>query len=267
MIEEILTLFIVGVIVGIIFSMPVAGPINIIIVSNALQGKVRFCTRTAIGASIVEFFYVFFVVYGIAALYSYYKSIIPYLILLGGFFVIIVSINLMWRRYDFASLTTDKIITDKMENKGGMRTGIFLNLTNPSLFISWLIVSFITLSFISSLGFTTGGLDIILNKNVKSVSEIAGPEFKDLENLNYNHKNNRATNSTDSIPIIFLSLVFAFSVSAGSLFWLIQMIKIIIRYRDKIKVQILNKLIQILGGILLFIGGYLIYQAIVIFSA
>jgi len=265
MFESIITLFIVGIIAGIIFSMPVAGPVSIIIVSKAFEGKLRFCTRTAIGASIVEFVYVFIVVYGIATLFQFYQPIIPYLLLIGAIFVIFVGIKIIRGKLDFDALNTEKVITDKMENRGGMRTGIVLNLTNPSLFIGWLMASFITLSFVSSLGFNTGGLDLILNENVSSVSEIAGQEFENLEQLNNNHSNRQITDQ-DDVSSVVLSLVFAFSVGLGALFWLDQLARIIIRYRDKIKVGILNKLIQFLGIILLFIGGYLAYTSVLIFA-
>jgi hypothetical protein len=176
-----------------------------------------------------------------------------------------VAIKIMRSNLDFNALNTEKVITDKMENRGGMRTGILLNLTNPTLFIGWLMASFITLSFVSSIGFNTGGLDVILNENVNSVSEIAGQEFENLEQLNNSHSSSGNSNGQDSISGVVLSLVFAFAVGVGALFWLDQLARIIIRYRDKIKVGILNKLIQFLGFVLLFIGGYLAYQAILIF--
>jgi len=265
MIEIVITLFIVGLIAGIVFSMPVTGPVSILIVSKALQGKLRYCTRTAIGATIVEFFYVFIVVYGIAALYSYYQPVIPYLILIGALFVILVSIKIIRHKFEFSALESQAIITDKTKNRGGMRTGIILNLTNPSLFINWLIASFIMLSFVSSLGFNTGGLDIILNENIKSVSEIAGTEFQDMESFNHNHEDAPIQNEPYSLPVIALSLLFAFSVSLGSLFWLDQLARIVIKFRDKIKEHLLNKVIHILGFVLICFGCYLAYRAVLIF--
>ena len=265
MLEIILTLFIAGLTAGIVFSMPVAGPVSILIVSKAFQGKLRFCTRTAIGAAIVEFFYVFIVVYGIAALFTYYQPIIPYLLVIGALFVISISIKIIRGKLDFNSLDSEKIITDKMENRGGMRTGIILNLINPSLFIGWLMASFITLSFVSSLGFNTGGLDLIINENVNSVSEITGAELKDLENLNHTNEENGSKPRQNSVPAVVLSTVFALSVALGALLWLSQLARMIIRYRDKIKVQILNRLIQSLGIILFSIGCYIGYRAIIIF--
>jgi threonine/homoserine/homoserine lactone efflux protein len=255
----------VGLIAGIVFSVPIAGPVSIIIVSKALEGKLRFCQRTAIGAAIVEFVYVFIVVYGIAALYSYYQPFIPYLLIIGAIFVALVGARIVRKQIDLDSFDATKIITDKIENRGGMRTGIFINLTNPSLFIGWLIASFIILSFVSSLGFNTGGLDIIINKNVNSVSEITGSEFENLDTYNHENKINNSTEVTSSPSIIFLSFIFALSVGLGALIWLDQLARIIIRHRDKINIIILNRLIQILGVALFFIGGYLAYQAIVIF--
>jgi threonine/homoserine/homoserine lactone efflux protein len=266
MLESIITLFFVGLIAGIIFSMPVAGPVSIIIVSKAFEGKLRFCTRTAIGAAIVEFIYVFIVVYGITSLIEYYEPIIPYLLLIGAMFVIVVGLRITLRKLDFDTLNSEKIIRDKIENKGGMRTGIVLNLTNPSLFIGWLIASFITLSFVSSLGFNTGGLEMILNENVNSVSEIAGQEFEDLDQLNHDKTNAPVSaNGQDTVSGVVLSLVFALSVGSGAALWLDQLARLIIRYRDKIKVGILNLLIQGLGIILVLIGCYLAYKAISIF--
>ena len=102
---------------------------------------------------------------------------------------------------------------------------------------------------------------------MNSVSEITGTELKDLENINHNHEEeNSEQTQNNSIPTIILSFVFAFSVALGGLLWLDQLARMIIRYRDKIKVQILNRLIQSLGIILFIIGCYIGYTAIMIFT-
>jgi threonine/homoserine/homoserine lactone efflux protein len=264
MIESIITIFFAGLIAGIIFSTPVAGPISILIVSKALEGKLRYCQRTAIGAAIIEFIYVFIVVYGIAALYAYYQPFIPYLLIIGAIIVIMVSFKIVRQPINLDTFDATKIITDKIENRGGMRTGIIINLTNPTLFIGWLVASFITLSVASSIGLDTGGLDIILNKNVNSVSEIAGNEFEDLEEFKDNNGNSKI-NKSGSPPVVILSLLFAFSVGLGVLVWFDQLSRFIIKHREKINVNVLNKLILFLGIVLFFLGGYLAYQAVVIF--
>ena len=84
MIAIIFNLFLIGTIAGIIYSMPIAGPISIIVVSKAFQGKVRFCLRTGLGSAITEGIVVFIVVYGIASLLDYYQPIIPYFLFAGA---------------------------------------------------------------------------------------------------------------------------------------------------------------------------------------
>ena len=143
MIENFFTISITGIIAGFFFSMPVAGPISIIITSNALKGKLRFCDRTAIGAVIVEFFYVFIAVFGITSLYPYYQSAVPYILFIGSVLIFIIGIKIIKTKLKKESINKGAVVEDKMKNKGGFRTGIFLNLTNPTLFLGWLFSSFI----------------------------------------------------------------------------------------------------------------------------
>jgi threonine/homoserine/homoserine lactone efflux protein len=265
MLEIILTLFLVGTLTGFIYSMPIAGPISIIVVSNAFQGKLRFCLRTALGAGIVEFIYVFIVVYGIAALYELYKPILPYFLFIGAVFVIIIGLKIRKQKIDLKSLESKTIITDKYKNRGGLRTGIGINLSNPTLLINWFIASFITLSFVSSIGLNIGGLDLILNQNMKSVSEITGSEFQPLENSNSEIDSNSNAKSDAHVTPLIMSLAFALGVGIGVYVWLHTLTKIIIKYRDKINTSILNKIIFSLGIVLIFIGIFLGYRAVSVF--
>ena len=86
-----------------------------------------------------------------------------------------------------------------------------------------------------------------------------------MEELNDHNENNNSEPVTNSLPVFMLSLAFAFSVGFGALVWLDQLARLIIRHRDKIKVNLLNKLIKFLGVILFFLGLYLAYQAVIIF--
>jgi threonine/homoserine/homoserine lactone efflux protein len=262
MLEIILTLFLVGAIAGIIYSLPIAGPISIIVVSRAFQGKERFCLRTALGAAIIESIYVFIVVYGIAALYELYQPILPYFLFTGAVFVFIIGLKIRKQKIDLKSLESKTIITDKYENRGGLRTGIAINLTNPTLLINWFIASFITLSFVSSIGLNIGGLDLILNQNIKSVSEITGQEFQQIENSNSLLENNLNKEPHEQVTPLIMSLSFALGVGIGVYFWLHILTKIIIKYRDKIKTSVLDKLIYGLGIMLIFIGIFLGYRAV-----
>jgi threonine/homoserine/homoserine lactone efflux protein len=76
MIESIITISVAGLLAGFIFSMPIAGPISILITSNALKGRLRNSILVSIGASIADFTYVFIAVFSLTKLYSFYKPAI-----------------------------------------------------------------------------------------------------------------------------------------------------------------------------------------------
>ena len=148
-----------------------------------------------------------------------------------------------------------------------MRTGIVLNLTNPSLLINWFIASFMTLSFVASIGLNIGGLDLILNKNIESVSQITGTEFQQIENGNPGIENNLNNTSNEHVTPLVMGFAFALGVGVGVYIWLHALTKFIIKYRDKIKTSVLNKLISGLGIVLIFIGLFLGYRAVSFFIA
>ncbi len=262
MIESFITVLILGFLAGFFFSIPVAGPISIIITSNALKARRRFCNRTAIGASIVEFFYVFLAVFGIAMLYSAYKNFIPYLLISGSLFLIYVGYKIIQTKLkldDFEVKTT----VNKIKDEGGLRTGLILNFTNPSLFIGWLTSSFLIFSFASSIGLNTGGLDLIVKENVHVIESISEKTISDVPMQQNNNDKIAEENSTKSSKYkIFLSLIYAFAVSLGSFVWFYNYVKFIIHYREKLKLNIVNGLIKGLGIVLMGIAVYLIYQGV-----
>ena len=70
--ESIITIAITGLFAGFIFAMPIAGPISILITSNALKGRLRYCNLVSLGASVADFTFVFIAVFGLTRLYSLY---------------------------------------------------------------------------------------------------------------------------------------------------------------------------------------------------
>ncbi|MBN2570859.1 MAG: LysE family transporter [Ignavibacteriales bacterium] len=269
MLESFITLGIIGLIAGFIFSMPIAGPISIIITSNALKGRYRFCRRAAVGAAIVEFFYVFIGIYGVTSLYTLYSSFIPYILLFGALVILFIGVKIMRTKIHIDEHDDEAIINDKLKNKGGLRTGLILNATNPSLILNWVMSSFIAISFATSLGFNTGGLDDILNTNINTITNKNGTQIVvDSSNVK---------NQTDSTQIVEknkynvldelkgelgISLFYSFGVASGSVIWFFIFAFFLSKYRAKIKVSILQRMVQILGLILLGFGIYLIYQSI-----
>ncbi|MEN8193573.1 MAG: LysE family transporter [Bacteroidota bacterium] len=260
MIESFITVVIIGFAAGFIFSMPIAGPISIIITSNALKGNPQFCNRTALGASIIEFFYVLVAVFGLSMLFSLYSSMVPYVLIIGSIFLLAIGIKIIRSRIkleDFEKHETNNETTDK---SGGLRTGLIVNLTNPSLFFGILTSSFLVLSFASSIGLNTGGLDILVHENVTSLQEIAGDELTKIDSTYINNNNGNGEAEHSSYTLL-LSAIYALSLSFGGFTWLVLLAKLLIKYRNKIKIEILNWIIRFLGLILCGIGVYLLWKS------
>ncbi len=264
MLEALITIVIVGFSAGFIFSIPVAGPINVIITSNALSGKLRYCIRTALGASIIEFIYIVIIVFGISSLYSLYRPIIPYLLLAGGAVLIAVGIKIIRTKFSLENPEEKLVIKDKLKNKGGMRTGIIINLTNPSLFLGWLTSTFLIFSFVSSLGLNTGGLNLIIKENVNSIREMSGTELKKLKNLQIDSLKNVNQNEEEEETLnpLLLGTVYGFSLAFGSFLWLYIYSRTIVKFRKKLNLKLVNFIIRSLGVVLLFVALYLIFKAI-----
>jgi threonine/homoserine/homoserine lactone efflux protein len=261
MTESAITVLIVGYLAGLIFSIPIAGPISILITSNALKGRYRYCVRAGVGASIGETIYVFIAIYGIAILYAYYKPFVPYILMVGAMFLLFVGIKIIRTNIDLESLTDNGIITDKLKNKGGFRTGLILIVTNPSLIVGWLTSSFLVFSFISSIGLNTGGLDLMISKNVDSISRLASEQIPHVGTLKEGIKQAGKVVARSNSKLL-LSLFYSVAVAVGAFSWFYMFTRFLIKHRQKLNAKLLNRVIQLLGVILCVISVYLVYKGI-----
>lgn len=264
MFESIITVLFIGLVAGFIFAMPIAGPISILITSNALKGKYRFCIRTALGASIVEAFYVLVAVYGMTLIFASYSFLIPYLLFAGSLFLFFVGIKVYASKLEIQSIEESgkKINASIEENKGGLRAGIIINLTNPSLFFGILTSSFIVLSFASTIGLHTGGLELMVKENVSTIQEITGETFEGIDStlVQLENGNNLENSKPPSYPLL-LSLIYSFALATGGFVWLYILTNLLIKYREKIKVQYLTWIIRGLSVVLFGISIYLFWTA------
>jgi threonine/homoserine/homoserine lactone efflux protein len=262
MVESIVTVLLIGLVAGFLFAMPIAGPISILITSNALKGKLRFCIRTALGASIVEAFYVLIAVYGMTILFSTYGDLIPYLLFAGSLFLFFVGIKVYGSKLEFQNIeeSGDKINASFEENKGGLRAGLIINLTNPSLFFGILTSSFIVLSFASTVGLNTGGLELLVQENVTSIQEMTGNTIEGIDST-FVDANLIAENANPSKYPLLLSIIYSISLAIGGFFWLYFLTQILIKYRDKIRIVYLTWIVRGLSFVLFGISIYLFITA------
>ena len=273
--ESLITVSITGLIAGFIFSMPIAGPISILVTSNALKGRLKYCNLLTIGASLADLVYVFVAVFGLTSLYSLYKPVLPYVTGIGSIFIIFIGYRIFRTKFDLEYLDDKIHLSEKIQKRenGGFYTGLLVNFLNPTLFFGWLTTSFIIISIVSSLGFNTGGLDSMIDQNIIEINHIGGdviekpnlPEYLRFDTLQIFKKELPVQKTEINLPKNFhllISLCFAFSLSLGSIIWFYLLAMFIYRCRNRINIKILSLIINSLGVILCLFGLFLLYKAV-----
>jgi len=261
---------ITGLIVGFVFSVPAAGPIGILVISNALKGRLRYCNLAILGASIADFVYVFIGAYGLTRLYFLYKPAIPYILIAGMFFLIYSGYKIMGTKVDLEHLE-DKNPIDKVKkkDKGAFYTGAIINFLNPMLFIGWLTSSFFALSFVAAMGLNTGGLDKIMDQNVSQINNFAGKKIENhqvlsnvyLDKLRAGKLKEQETEEKDLSNLpgyshLIISISYAFFLSVGSIIWFFLLALIFVKFRRRINLKVINGIIFTLGILLCGTGIY-----------
>jgi threonine/homoserine/homoserine lactone efflux protein len=277
MIESIITISIAGLLAGFIFSIPIAGPISILITSNALRGRFRYCNLVSLGSSIADFVYVFIAVFGLTKLYSLYKPAIPYIFAAGAILFFFLGYKIIRTKIDLEHLEDKNPLTEKIrkKEKGGFYTGFMINFLNPTLFLGGLTSSFFVISLIASMGLHTGGLSIKIDQNVNEISNIEGKKIENSKILtlkqfdNINSKKNKDRQQDQTIyPSYFhlvISICYAFFLSVGIIIWFYLMTYLIVRFRHHINIKIISGIIKSLGVVLWLLGSYFGYLAVRMF--
>ncbi|MFZ0281407.1 MAG: LysE family transporter [Bacteroidales bacterium] len=273
MVESIITIAVAGFLAGFIFSMPIAGPISILITSNALKGRLRYCILVSMGSFIADFTYVFIAVFGLTKLYSFYKPAIPYIFAVGSLFFFYLGYRIIRTKIDIEHLEDKSHLTEKIQKKekGAFYTGFLINFLNPTLFIGVLTSSFFVISLIASMGLNTGGLAGKMDQNVKEISKIEGKKVDNSKVLSieqidsFQKLKGKGHQQDDTIyPSYFhliISACYAFFISFGSILWFYLMSFIIVRYRQRINIKIISVFIKSLGIILCLFGLFFGYMS------
>jgi threonine/homoserine/homoserine lactone efflux protein len=229
-----------------------------------------------LGASFATFAYVFIAVFGLTKLFPYYKPAIPYIFSAGSILLLFLGYKIFRTKIDIEHLEDKSHLTEiiKKREKGAFYTGFMINFFNPTLIVGWFTTTFFVISFVSSLGFSTGGLAIAREKNVNEISSIDVSingsvdssilknsqviPLKQLDNLKINKGEDQQEKQT-KFPSYFhlvISICNAFFITVGSLSWFFLLVLLIARFRQIINIKIINVIIRNLGIVLCFIGVY-----------
>jgi threonine/homoserine/homoserine lactone efflux protein len=268
MTESIINISVIGLLAGFFSSMPVAGPVSVLITSNALIGRLRYCNSLIIGASFATFTYVFFAAFGLTKLFTGFKAAIPYLLTASFAILIIVGIRIFRIKiapgyFEDNSLSSEP---ERKSERSGFYTGLIINFLNPTLLIGWIINTFIVISFTASLGLNTGGLDIFIHESAKEINDIIVADTADVDILSIQNSDIAKISVSefhDSKPARYpkyyhmtISVIYALFAAAGSILWFLILTFLIVRFRKFINYKLVSAFIKSMGIVLCFFGLY-----------
>ncbi len=286
MITSLIEISLVGLITGFLFSVPVTGPIGILTISKTLHGQRLYAILAATGAAVVDFLYCFIAVFGFMKLVKAYYDIIPYILIVGSVVIICIAVKIWRTKLDIEHIDETKISRrqQKIKKHSALMTGFMINFLNPTLFFGWLTSSFIAMSFVASIGLDFAGFKDIVKKSHDStnveqiqedikrestngtpdcVSQVKSSGIDASDNVEQTDVNPSFTNGTKEFVH---SIVFAFFLGIGTIIWFYLFTGVISKYRKKMKIPTVNKVIQMLGVILFLFGLYIGLQACIRFE-
>jgi threonine/homoserine/homoserine lactone efflux protein len=282
MIESLITISLVGLGVGFVFSMPIAGPVSILITSHGLKGQLRYCLFAALGAGIVDLVVCFIAVHGFTRLFGVVVDFVPYILFGGSIILFIIGFKIVKARFDLEHLDIKQSGLRrffKVKEKGGFWTGFFLNASNPTIFFGWLTSSAVVMSFVASMGLNVGGIDHIIGNNVVIVNSYANshsvtkemmkpPKVPRIVEANTPRLKRQADPEeySDLFQWLF-SLSYAFFVALGTVVWFSLLAYFLVRHRNKLKIGLVTKMVHGLGIFLCVFAVYLMGSAMGVFNS
>jgi threonine/homoserine/homoserine lactone efflux protein len=124
---------ILGLALGFFGSMPVAGPISILVLKYALENRRREALSLSIGASIAEAAYAFVAFWGLSSVLVRYPSVLPVMRMVGALVLICIGAYFGLRRPKVA-LSPDQPLASRGTT---WITGFAVTLFNPTLILTW----------------------------------------------------------------------------------------------------------------------------------
>ena len=127
---------IIGFVLSFLGSVPIAGPIAVIIVSKALEHRNRAAFFISIGASVAEAIYAYLAFWGFSTVLGSYPSLVPASRLIGACILTALGIYLVVRK----SKTPEQAKARDQSNAVGIRNvllGFSMTIVNPTLIVTW----------------------------------------------------------------------------------------------------------------------------------
>jgi threonine/homoserine/homoserine lactone efflux protein len=157
----------VGIALGYIGSMPVAGPIALLVLGRGLENRSRNGLSLAFGAAIAESAYAYLAFWGFGAVLARYAWVEKAARFGAAIMLVALGVHFYRRRHQ---ASTPKPTAGKSGNKRNFMLGFAITLLNPTLIATWTF----TVTTVYSLGIVSFEADKALPFSLGACSGIVG---------------------------------------------------------------------------------------------
>jgi threonine/homoserine/homoserine lactone efflux protein len=122
---------VVALIIGFVGSLPLAGPIALLVVSNGVNGKYNDALLTALGAAVAEGAYAFLAFWGFATFLARYPLVVPISHGVTAALLLALGVRFLF----FRAKTSNE--ADSAKRAASFWTGLSISAVNPTLLVTW----------------------------------------------------------------------------------------------------------------------------------
>jgi threonine/homoserine/homoserine lactone efflux protein len=135
---ETLLALVIGAVMGFVGSMPIAGPVTVLVLERSLVRRGREGLGIALGAAIGEAVYAFAAAWGVGAFFGAYPHVLPVSRVVGALVLIALGIYLATHRRPRRAPAPARAPLEGDERRGFV-LGASLTLLNPTIIASWTV--------------------------------------------------------------------------------------------------------------------------------
>ncbi|GAB4424787.1 MAG: hypothetical protein OHK0011_05640 [Turneriella sp.] len=138
-----------GFVSGFLGSMPVTGPIALIVFRSSMRGHFSRALRVVAGAAVAEVMYCALATFGYVQIIAAYPFLAKYIRYVGASFLVVLGIVFMFQK---VHLSEESAPVSERKN-AGLVSGFLIAILNPTLFLTWGSASSTIFSWFDSISF------------------------------------------------------------------------------------------------------------------
>jgi threonine/homoserine/homoserine lactone efflux protein len=142
-----------GAVMGFLGSMPIAGPIAVLVLERGLVGRRREGLSVALGAATAESIYAFLAFWGLGTVLHAAPAVLPISRLVGAAVMIALGIYLATRK-SRPPVPEQELVEATGRKRRGFLLGLSVTFLNPTIIASWTVVT----ATVHSTGWVAPGL-------------------------------------------------------------------------------------------------------------